>query len=249
MGCLRAIAALALACALALPWLALPTKSGLRRPIEGLVWSCLLWGFGVKIKIYGKPDAGTRLFCANHVSWLDIAVLGQLVDAPFVAKSEVAEWPIIGPLARRYGCWFIDRQRRTSLAGHQHAIDQHRPVILFPEGTTGPGPQLLPFHSSLFAIAAGLLGEPIQPIAIVYRRRDFTPLDPAQMRKVAWIGDDALLPHAMALAASGGLAVEVHFEPPFTAECRKIAARQCSQAIAARLVSAPQAAATANLEA
>ena len=69
------------------------------------------------------------------------------------------------------------------------------------------------------------------------------------MRRVAWIGDDALLPHAMALAASGGLAVEVYFEPPFTAECRKIAARQCSQAIAARLVSAPQAAATANLEA
>ncbi len=247
--CCRAIVALGIVMLLALPWLCLPQTSDSRRSIAKAAWTVVLFGFGVRIRVHGAPDCKTGLFAANHISWLDIAVLGKLIDAAFVAKSEVRRWPIIGPLASNYQCLFIDRQRRSTLFRPQSTTRASHPVILFPEGTTGPGWGLLPFQSSLFAIVTGDADRGVQPVAIMYRRRDFTPLTPIEMRRIAWIGDDALLPHALALAASGGVAVEVHFRQPFAAQCRKSAARQCHQAIAASLDVLPQAAATANLAA
>lgn len=233
--CGRAVAALVLVLVVAIPWVLLPQKSRGRRPLEKFAWMVLLSGFGVRIKTFGTPDKGFPLFAANHVSWLDVAVLGHAVDAPFIAKAEVSEWPVIGLLARRYGCKFIDRKRRSTLPKSGQVEDQFRPLILFPEGTTSAGPGVLPFRSSLFAIATDRSGGRVQPISIVYRRRDFTALTSAEMQKIAWTGDDALLPHAMALAAAGGIAVEIYFELPFSADCRKAAASRSQQAITARL--------------
>ena len=240
----RALAALAAVLVLSVPWMALPEGWRMRRGLALIAWRTLLAGFGIRVRPFGQAAPGVQIVAANHVSWLDIAVLGRLLDAGFVAKADVAGWPVIGLLARRYGCAFIERDRRASVAGQASTlraqIEGRRPVILFPEATTGPGDRVLPFRSSLFAAASGS-GDghgsriAVQPVAIVYRRHDGAALSAEELRRVAWLDDDALLPHAMALAASGGVAVEVHFEVPVLASCRKVAARQCQQAIAVRL--------------
>lgn len=247
---LRAVSAVCFLLVLCLPWLALPYESAWRHRVASLGWRILLRGFGVRIDLRGTINPAARLFAANHVSWLDIAVLAQLLDAGFVAKAQVADWPIIGTLARRYGCAFIARERRGNVIGQTKAVaDQiadNRPMILFPEGTTGCGNRLLPFRSSLFAALDGTGGGLVQPVALAYRDRAGRALSPAALRRVAWLDDDALLPHALALAASGGVTVEVTFEPALAPGCRKAIARHCEQAIAARLAGSDQAAAEAN---
>ncbi|MBW8753146.1 MAG: 1-acyl-sn-glycerol-3-phosphate acyltransferase [Sphingomonadales bacterium] len=236
--CARAGLALAVLLAAAMLWLCLPTGWALRRKAAAAGWAVLLRGFGIRLRCHGAPpEPSGALVAANHVSWTDIAVLGRLLDAGFIAKAEVAAWPVIGLLARRYGCLFIDRNRRGAVRDFTARMRAHPAragLILFPEGTTGDGNGLLPFRSSLFA-AAGARWPAVQPVTITYRRRDGSPLSPAERRRVAWIDDDALLPHAFALAASGGVIAEVWFETPIPATDRKAAAESCRSAIAARL--------------
>ncbi|MCW1428708.1 lysophospholipid acyltransferase family protein [Novosphingobium sp. JCM 18896] len=229
----RAVAAVLALLLLALPWLCIRS-----RRIECLAWKLLLAGFGVRLRCHGTPDAtGSALTVANHISWTDIAVLGRLLDAGFVAKSEIAGWPIIGALTRRYGCPFIARDSRTAthrLAADMNAYPADHSLVLFAEGTTGLGDVVLPFHSGLFA--ASERWPRVQPVTIAYRRADGAPLSPAERRAVAWVDDDALLPHALALAASGGITVDVWFEESFAPHDRKHAAQESRRRIAARLV-------------
>ena len=96
------------------------------------------------------------LFAANHVSYLDITVLGSLLDASFIAKTEVAGWPLFGWLARLQRSVFIDRRARST--AHQRdsiaaRLAAGEALILFPEGTSGDGNRLLPFKSALFSVA------------------------------------------------------------------------------------------------
>ena len=211
---------------------------GLRQRLEAAVWEALRAGFGIVVRFHGVPLAkpGT-LYVANHVSWTDIVVLGGLLDAGFVAKQEVAAWPLIGPGARRYGCVFVARDRRGSVGSQSGAIAEclagGGSLILFPEGTTGDGSIVLPFRSSLFAGVAG--GSRVQPVTLTYRRRDGRPFDAGERRRFAWLGDDALLPHAMQLAWSGGALVDVHFEQPLACPDRKALALACHAAISARV--------------
>ncbi|MBV1690542.1 1-acyl-sn-glycerol-3-phosphate acyltransferase [Novosphingobium sp. G106] len=238
--CMRAILALAILLALACPWICMPAGSRLRRTLPVAGWRVLLAGFGIRIRCHGSPpDPANALIVANHVSWTDIVVLGRLVDAGFVAKAEVANWPVIGPLARRYGCLFIARESRA--AAHRTATEMNAyragsGLVLFAEGTTGDGDGVLPFHSSLFV--TGARWPRIQPVTLAYARADGSPLSPQERRRVAWIGDDALLTHAMALAAAGGVTVDVWFEESFTAQNRKQAAEESRRLIADRLAQA-----------
>lgn len=236
----RALGSLVLVLALAVPWLCIPAGSRSSRALVVLGWSILLWGFGIRIRCRGRPSAaGGTLFMANHVSWADIAVLARLLDAGFVAKAEIGRWPVIGPLARGYGCLFVDRGTRADVRHQAYALDNHlaalRSVILFPEGTTSDGTGVRPFRSSLLA-AAGQSDWPcVQPVTIRYRRRGGRPLTPAQRRRVAWLDEDELLPHAFALAGHGGVLAEVIYEQPVTASDRKALASLCRERIAARL--------------
>ncbi|MCB2072301.1 MAG: 1-acyl-sn-glycerol-3-phosphate acyltransferase, partial [Novosphingobium sp.] len=177
----RAFATLLLVLAMAGPWACLPAGSRLRRRVAVLGWALLLTGFGIRIRCRGAPSAtdGT-LFVANHISWVDIAVLARLLDAGFVAKAEIGRWPVIGALARGYGCLFVDRVMRTGVRQEADALDSRlaasRRIILFPEGTTSDGTGVRPFRSSLLA-AAGRGDWPcVQPVTIRYRTRDGMPL-------------------------------------------------------------------------
>lgn len=219
---------------LAMLWLMLAAGVPWRGRMAWLAWRVLLAGFGLRLHVAGRPEA-RALFVANHVSWSDIPVLALLTGGGFVAKSEVAAWPVIGPLARRLDCVFVDRDRRMAVAGQADAVhgglSGGAGLVLFPEGTTSDGASMLPFRSSLFAVVGKAAGMQVQPVGIAYRAPDGSPLSAAGRRAVAWLGDDALLPHALALARRGGAVVDVWFGPPLTVSCRKQAAEACRRAI------------------
>lgn len=220
-------------------WLCIPHGCPWARKLERGFHRLILAGHGIEVRVHGKPSgpAGT-LFVANHVSWIDIPLLAALLDAAFVAKDDVARWPVLGALARRCGTLFVARDRPrladTQWRSITRELATERGVILFPEGTTSNGDGLLPFRTSLFA-AARMPSSVIQPVAIVYCRRDGTPLSTAERRAIAWLDNDALLPHAFALARRSGFAVDVYFETPVVTSNRKLLAELCRQKILARL--------------
>ena len=220
----------------ALAWLAL-CRTPLAAPLRKAGLGALLRAVGIEVVRQGQPDpAPGTLLVANHISWTDIAVLASLSSAGFVAKSEVAGWPLLGSLARRAGCVFVARHRPRDAARQagdvRMALGQGRSLVLFAEGTTGPGTVLLPFRSSLFP-GNGTLR--VQPVTIRYRRGDGTVLTPEELRRIAWLGDDELVPHVAALAGSGRRRAEVWFGESFLAADRKQAAARCQAAIAGRL--------------
>lgn len=244
LGRTRAIVSLLAGLTLVPLWLAVPSGSPVARRLARRFHRAVAEGHGLSIRVHGQPCAWQRvLFVANHVSWIDIPVLASLLDAAFVAKNDVGGWPVIGALARRAGTIFIARERPRG-AGEQQRELAHRliddGVILFPEGTTSDGSGLLPFRTSLFAAASD--AAMIQPVTLVYGRSDCNPLTMNERRLIAWLDDDALLPHAMRLARASGLCVDVYFEQPVPVTDRKILAQSCRRSILDRLLGEDQAA-------
>jgi len=239
---LRAGVGLALFLVIGGVWLLIPRGWRLRRGFALACWRVLLRGFGLRVVVHGRPlpEAGT-LFIANHISWSDIPVLGLVLESGFVAKGDIRGWPIIGTLTAAYGCLFVERERRGKAGDQAAALASHleaeRGLILFPEGTTGLGDTVLPFRSSLLALVPGVEdgSARVQPVTLRYRRADGSALSPQEQRAVAWIGDDELMPHAAALSRMGGLVAEVWFEEPVLGANRKVLAKACEEAVAARL--------------
>lgn len=204
---------------------------------------------GLRVRVRGAPVASDpALFVANHVSYLDIVVLGSLVDAGFVAKAEVAAWPLIGLLARIGRTVFVQRRaahcapQRNALADRLGAGDS---LILFAEGTSSDGGRVLPFKSSLFAAVEQSPSDPavrVQPVTIAYvRLRGGLPIDYALRPLYAWYGDMALAPHLWAVLGLPGAVIEVRFHPPLVAAefgCRKALARHAERQVADGLVAA-----------
>lgn len=232
----RAALGLGILLLLAGPWLLLPVGSRAWRGVAVVAWKALLWGFGIRVRVHGAPVPGA-LVVANHVSWSDIPVMGRVIDAGFVAKDDVAGWPLIGRLTRAYGCLFVAREARGKVAEQAAEVaaklTHGHGLILFPEGTTGEGDTCLPFRSSLFALIPP--GTPVQPMTLRYARADGMPLNAQERRAVAWIGDDELLPHAAALARRGGLVADLWFGEPMAAGERKALTRACFEVIEGKL--------------
>jgi len=166
----------------------------------------LLKLFNVRVIERGTPptDAPT-IVVSNHVSWLDIPVIGSLHPLSFIAKSEVAGWPVVGLLARLQRSVFIDRQRRKATAevndALAHRLVKGEAIVLFAEGTTSDGNRLLPFRSSLVGAAQTALMHDsvervfLQPLAIAYTSRNGLPVTRRERPFIAWYGDMDLGPH------------------------------------------------------
>lgn len=198
-----------------------------------------LWLFSVRVTQTGTPPAPGEpaLVLANHVSWLDIIAIGSLRPLSFVAKSEIAGWPVIGHLAALQRTLFIDRARRgataTVSAAMGHRLADGELVVLFAEGTTGDGTRLLPFRSSLVGAArAALQAESerarirLQPLAITYPRRNGLPVVRSERAEIAWYGDMELAPHLAAFVQGGPIDVHVVWGAPILFEAdsdRKVA--------------------------
>jgi 1-acyl-sn-glycerol-3-phosphate acyltransferase len=208
---------------------------------------------GVEPQPSGTPStARPTLFVANHVSYLDVIVLGRLLDATFVAKAEVARWPVIGVLARLARTEFVRRERLQS--GRQASAIADRlktgqSVILFAEATSSDGGQVLPFKSTLFAAAytPSLAGEVmVQPITIAYTRlRGGMALGDALRSRYAWYGNSAFAPHLWSVLGRPGMQIEIHFHEPVVAAAfasRKALALHAEHTVATGLARARAAA-------
>ncbi len=178
---------------------------------------------GIRVHLSGAPIApGPVLLVSNHISWLDIPILASIAPLSFVAKNEVATWPFISWLAKLQRTVFIDRTRRSSVAQTRGQIldrlTAKERVILFAEGTSSDGNQVLPFKSSLFAAIepseSNGAGHLVQTVAIVYTRVHGLPMNCQQRPAVAWYGDMDMLSHAWGVLKLGPLDVQVRLGEP-----------------------------------
>jgi 1-acyl-sn-glycerol-3-phosphate acyltransferase len=169
------------------------------------------WSAGVRVRVSGAPLERDVLFVSNHSSWLDIMILAGTTGTAFVAKDEVARWPVAGWLATLNRSVFIARAQRSAVRGQadalRDALASGRPVALFPEGTTEGGHDVLPFRASLLAALFPPLPRlRVQPVALAY--------DEAA-RDIAWIGDEGAADNARrVLSRPGTIPVYVHFLAP-----------------------------------
>lgn len=164
-------------------------------------WSrCVLPVLGVRVEVDGTPPEPPFLLVSNHLSYLDIPVLGLYIGAIFVAKAEISSWPGIGFMCRSINTIFIDRTKRRDLQRVMRQIDlemeQGMGVVLFPEGTSSKGATVLPFRPSLLESAARS-DTPVSYATLSYHTDEGEP--PAHLA-VCWWGGMAFSPHALQLA-------------------------------------------------
>ncbi|MDE3038839.1 MAG: 1-acyl-sn-glycerol-3-phosphate acyltransferase, partial [Pseudomonadota bacterium] len=181
---------------------------------------------GVRLKINGQlAEARPLLLVTNHVSYLDVALLGSVAAVRFAPKREVAGWPLIGAVCRLCDAVFIDRrpEKISEMKQVMKAALEKSVVCLFPESTTGNGLHLLPFKSGFFSLGEDRIGGHellVQPAAITYTRIRRLPIGSTEWPRIAWYGDMALLPHLLGMLRLGGIEVELAFLPPLRlSEC------------------------------
>ncbi|MFJ4155875.1 lysophospholipid acyltransferase family protein [Pseudomonas sp. NPDC089752] len=197
-------------------------------------WTCLFMkrlvaALPFEVRVIGELPKRPMLWVSNHVSWTDIPLLGMLLPLSFLSKAEVRHWPVAGWLAEKAGTLFIrrgggDAQRLREQISEQ--LNDARPLLIFPEGTTTNGRQLRTFHGRLLAGAIDK-GVAVQPVAIQYSRNgEADPIAP-------FIGDDDLVSHLMRLFAEprGEVCIQL-LQPICSVEKeRAVLAFQAQQAI------------------
>lgn len=212
--------------------------------------NCLVLGF----RIHQNGELTERrplVVAANHISWTDIPVIGSRCEVSFIAKADMATWPVMGWLARLQRTIFIERDRKRTSGAQAGEIARRlaedEAIVLFAEGTTGDGNVVLPFKSTLFGAATMAISEGavekvyIQPLTIAYTRIQGIPMGRQYRPLAAWIGDTELGPHAKTLLKEGAVDVELHFGEPieFSAgDNRKQATRRAESEVRSMLQSA-----------
>lgn len=217
--------------------LALPGRGKAR--FAQLYWSTICKLMGMKVRVIGEPATGGMrpvVYASNHSSWLDVPVLGGNLQACFVSKDDVGQWPVVGQVARLGRTIFVSRQRGTT--GRERDDMRLRlaagdDLILFPEGTSSDGTRVLPFHSSFFAaakpsvvIGAGAGEVPngggaaascrplVQPVSVVYDRLAGLPVGNARRSVFSWYGDMDLASHFWQLAQWRSMRASIVLHPP-----------------------------------
>jgi 1-acyl-sn-glycerol-3-phosphate acyltransferase len=157
-----------------LPFHLIATARGDRSRWTRRYLKALAWAFGLRVRATGTPLSRDVLIAGNHQSWLDIIALGSATGGSFIAKSEISGWPLVGWLARQAGVIFVVREARGDARDQvdtvADALANHRPALLFAEGTTAGEGRLLPFRPALFASIAPPRDPSlrVQPVAIDY---------------------------------------------------------------------------------
>ena len=197
---------------------------------------------GLQVRVVGTPvKARPVLFVSNHVSYLDIPVLGSVIPVSFVAKAEVAQWPGYGWLAKLQRTVFVDRRRNTAMRQRDsiHArLVAGDALVLFPEGTSNDGNRILPFRSALLSVAEAATGDQplaIQPVSIAYTSVNGVPLGWGLRPLVAWYGGMELGGHLWRFSRLGRVEVVVQFHDEVRLgdfPSRKELTRHCSDAVA-----------------
>jgi 1-acyl-sn-glycerol-3-phosphate acyltransferase len=191
------------------------------------------WIVGARPKVVGGPLSKHTLLISNHVSWLDILILGGSVGTAFVSKDNLGHG-VIHWLADQNSTLYVSREDRRGSMEQAEAIaraaERDQPITLFPEGTTGPGEEMLPFRSSLLEAAAYASSKvEVCPLAIDYGKA---------ATEVGWHGESGKENVLRILGRKGTLPVTVHLLPPLDRTSdRKALAQAAREAIAKVLAS------------
>lgn len=199
------------------------------------LWSAgLMRIFGFRLRRYGTPLPGAVMFVANHVSWIDIELMHSQRMMGFVAKAEIARWPLVGWLASRGGTIYHHRGSNDSLHGVMHQMVQRlqsgQAVGVFPEGRTTRGDAVGVFHARIFQPAV-LAGVPAQPVALKYGQR-------GNAQTIVAFGErESFFANFVRLLGEPGRVAEVHFLEPVAAseDGRRRMAQTCRERIAAAM--------------
>jgi 1-acyl-sn-glycerol-3-phosphate acyltransferase len=207
---------------------------------------------GLRVHVRGEiAPQRPLLIASNHISWTDIMVIGSLAEVTFIAKSDVAGWPVLGALSRLQRTMFVERERKGKsnqqageVAGRLAGNDV---LVLFAEGSTGDGNHMLPFKSTLFGAARMVLdaGDTetvyIQPVAIAYTKLHGMPMGRQHRVVASWIGDADLVPHLKEVLREGAMDVEVQFGEPLEFRAgsdRKQVTRRVEERVRAMMIEA-----------
>lgn len=199
----------------------------------------ILASLGIEYRLEGQPPTRGLVVC-NHLSYIDILVLSAAMPCFFVAKIEIGGWPFFGKAARSGGTIFVDR---SSLASAQSVAEQMTerlmlpipiPVLLFPEGTSTDGSEVIRFHSRLIDPATSLR-VPITTVAIRYAIEDGT-----EERELCWYGDETFVNHLWKVLGVAGFEADLRFgESHVYTDRRRAADETRAEITAMREVSAP----------
>jgi 1-acyl-sn-glycerol-3-phosphate acyltransferase len=199
----------------------------INKAFSQIYWAGLCHILGLQVRVIGAvaertADGRPVVFVSNHSSWLDVLVLGGRLKACFIAKDQVAGWPVIGTIARLGRTVYVRRSRastgreRDDMGARLSGGDN---LILFPEGTTSDGSRVLPFRSAFLSVAE-LKVTPdaqtpiVQPISVVYDRLAGLPMGRSSRPLFAWYGDMDIGSHFWRLAQHQGLRASVLLHQP-----------------------------------
>ncbi len=227
-----------------LQWVLLLFHKGRGAYILPYIWHkavCAI--FQIKVEITGKPsNQAQTIYVSNHLSYLDIPVIGSVLRASFVAKKDVASWPVFGLLSKLQQTAFISRDRadaRQAKGNLDNMLNEGKSLIIFPEGTSTDGREVIPFKSSLFSIAMkeNLKDIYVQPFTIKMESVGSKPVANQENRDLySWHinMDTPLGEHLWLFAQSRGAVIFLIFHEPVKAhdfENRKTLAKACQQAV------------------
>lgn len=169
------------------------------------------WTLSMKIRVEGVPPKPPFFLVCNHLSYVDVIALLTCTRGTFVAKSEIAGWPLLGVLARGVGTLFIDRTKKRDLVRVSELLRQElrdgRGIVIFPEATSSSGDAILPFKASTFEVPIEF-DLPVHCAALRYE----TPLGcPAARMAVCWWGDMRFMPHLLEMAALPEYTARIRF--------------------------------------
>lgn len=192
---------------------------------------------GMKINLKGAPPEGPFLLVSNHLSYMDIVALAARLHCIFIAKSEVARWPVIGFLCRSMNTIFINRRRHRNipvvLALIERSIARGSGVVLFAEGTSTSGMSVAPFKPSLLELAAQKR-IPVHYASLSYRT---PPGEAPAHQSVCWWGGMTFLKHLYGVFQLPGVEANLVFgEQPISAEDRKVLAQKLWSAVNAQFI-------------
>lgn len=187
---------------------------------------------GMRVVARGTPPHAPFLLVSNHLSYMDIVAFAWRLDCVFIAKSEVATWPVLGLLCRSMGTIFVDRNSRPDVLRVNRLIEKAlrsgKGILLFPEGTSTPGAEVLPFHSALLEPAVRRAC-PVSFATVSYR----TAVGQAPAHQsVCWWGEMSFLPHFYRLLQLKSVEATLVFgSHSIRADDRKLLARKLWQAV------------------
>ena len=201
------------------------------------------WLFSMSYSTQGQMST-TRptLYLANHVSYLDVFLLGAEIPGFFIAKSEVANWPVLGPLAKIQNTLFFERKGakvREQLKVMSEHFNREGNLILFPEGTSTDGEHVKPFKSSLLqSVEMADIDVLIQPVTLAYTHHDGKPMARPIRDHYAWYADMPFAPHFFSALGMRKAQVKLIFHTPVSVKdfaSRKECAHHCFQEVASGL--------------